>query len=67
MRHDRHLKPGHLLTGEERFQLRVIAQDLRRQIERANPWDRPRLETQLENVERERANDRQCRPRGSRK
>ena len=63
MRRDRRLRPGNLLTGEERFLLRVIAEDLRKEIERCrDPLYRSRLEVQLANVEMERENDRQCRP-----
>lgn len=62
------LQAGHLLTREERYQLRLLAQDLGRQILRAtDPVRLGVLEQQLANVEMERKTDRACRPRRPRK
>lgn len=58
------LQPGHLLTREERVALRIAVQDLQRQIDRnTDLLERARLERLLANVEMERVNDKQCRPR----
>lgn len=58
------LLPGSLLTREERYRLRLTAQDLQRQTARAtSPGEREHLERLSENVEMERRNDRACRPR----
>lgn len=58
------IEPGGLLTRDERHRLRLISQDLRRQAERCTSEPaRARLEQQIANVEMERRNDRESRPR----
>lgn len=58
------LQPGHLNTRDERRQLRMLATDLERQLDRASdPARREELEAQLESVRREQAYDRQVSPR----
>ena len=52
-----------LLTREERYQLRILSEDLRRQAERASGLRRAELEQQLANIEMDRRADRQTRPR----
>lgn len=60
--------PGHLLTREERRQLRMLADDLEAQaIRSSDPHRRDELLGYLANVQMEQANDRATRPRGKRK
>jgi hypothetical protein len=57
-----------LLTREERWQLRLLADDLTRRIGRAGtPSDLDRLERQLASVRREQLADRATRPRSGKK
>ena len=52
-----------LLTRDERYQLRLLIEDLRRQAERASGVRRDELEQQIANVEMDRRADRQTRAR----
>jgi hypothetical protein len=61
------LQPGCLLTREERWQLRLDADDLTRRIERASPEQVDSLQRQLGSVTREQLADRQTRPKRSAK
>lgn len=56
-----------LLTREERYLLRLTLDDLQTQAARAtNPARLAMLEAQIENVEMERRNDRETRPKTKR-
>lgn len=54
---------GGLLVREERFALRLLREDLLRQLETCAEDERPELEEHLANVDRERREDRASRPK----
>lgn len=57
-------QPGHLLTRDERRELRWLAADLQRQHARATtPARRDELERQIDSIRREQAYDKQVSPR----
>lgn len=58
------LQPGCLLTREERWQLRLSADELERRIGRAAPAEQQHLELSLAGIRREQQLDRATRPRG---
>lgn len=61
------LQAGHLMTLEERRELRMISRDLEAQINRARDPERLGvLERQLENVRRQQREDKELSPRRKR-